>query len=82
MALSEPQVLSEDIAGSQKSRRLRICELILVLSVGYLVSTVSSFEEWWTGEPPMLGTATAELYWILEETQLRMAGVILAGLGA
>jgi membrane protease YdiL (CAAX protease family) len=50
MVLAEPQIPAADPAASKKSRRLRIYELILVVSVGFLISTVSSFRIWWAGE--------------------------------
>jgi membrane protease YdiL (CAAX protease family) len=49
MVLEEPQIPAEDTVVSRESRRLRICELALVLGVGYLVSTVVSLWHWWTG---------------------------------
>jgi len=46
----EPQAPAEGAGPSLGDRRLRLCELALVLGVGFLVSTVASILYWWTGQ--------------------------------
>lgn len=67
MVLEEPQSPSKETALSKEPRRLRVCELILVVSAGYMIAAVSSLEDWWTaqGFPEI---ATDELYWILRDS--------------
>lgn len=54
LAAEEPQAPSEAPEASFRDRRLRLCELALVLGVGFLVPTVASIIHWWTGRysPP------------------------------
>ena len=64
MMSEEPQIPVEDATVSKESRRLRICELALVVSVGFLGSTVSSLSDWWTGQRRPW-TQAGDLYGIL-----------------
>lgn len=43
------------------SRRLRVCELALVVAFGYLLSAIGSVYDWWTGDIP-----TLERGWLVE----------------
>ncbi len=46
----EPAEKPAELAGMEPDeRRLRICELVLVVGAAYLWSVISSLAEWWTG---------------------------------
>jgi hypothetical protein len=63
---SEPQAPTEAPGASLGDRRLRLCELALVVGVGFLASTVASLIYWWTGQysPP---ADNVYLYSILQD---------------
>jgi len=65
-AVEDLQALTEAPGAPLRDRRLRLCELALVLGVGFLGSTVASVVHWWTGQysPP---ADNVYLYSILQD---------------
>lgn len=66
LAAEEPQAPAEAPEASLRDRRLRLCELALVLGVGFLGSTVGSILHWWTGQRSTLAD-DRYLYSILQD---------------
>lgn len=63
----EPQPPAEEATVTSPSdRRLRLCELALVLGVGFLGPTVASITYWWTGQYPPAADSSY-LYSILQD---------------
>ncbi|HEX4962886.1 MAG TPA: CPBP family intramembrane glutamic endopeptidase [Thermoanaerobaculia bacterium] len=56
----------ETTTPAPESRRLRICELALVLGVGFLRSSLSSLRDWWNGSSTYVSTTFGELHRIFD----------------
>ena len=52
-------------AAAPNSRKLRICELALVVGIGFLGSTLTSLHDWWTGPQPYTSSEFTDLLWML-----------------